>query len=480
MDPDLAVLDATAQAELVRSGQASPLELVDAAIERIERLNPQLNAVIHERFEKARAEARGDLPDGPFRGVPFVLKDLDGYSEGDPYYGGTRFLRDHDWRPTHDSYLTERFRAAGLVCVGRTNSPELGLVPTTEPETYGPTRNPWDTGRSTGGSSGGSAAAVASGMVPLGHAGDGGGSIRIPASECGLVGLKPSRGRHSLGPEAGESWGGLVARLAVTRSVRDTAALLDAVQGAMPGDPYTAPPPRRPYVDELGADPGSLRIGLRVDAPGAVGDPHPDAVAAAEAAAALLESLGHRVEIGSPEALDDADFVAYFINAYNAWVARDLERLGQTVGTPVTEADVEAGTWALAEAGRQVSATEYLAAVEYLHDFTRRVAGWWVSGFDLLLTPTIPEPPPILGEFSGTPDNPLVGLFRSAEIVPFTAPFNTTGQPAVSLPLHWNADGLPIGVQLVAAYGREDQLVAVSAQLEAAAPWADRRPPVHA
>ena len=480
MDPDLAVLDATAQAELVRSGQASPLELVDAAIERIERLNPQLNAVIHERFDKARAEAQGDLPAGPFRGVPFVLKDLDGYSAGDPYYGGTRFLRDHDWRPAHDSYLTERFRAAGLVCVGRTNSPELGLVPTTEPETYGPTRNPWDTGRSTGGSSGGSAAAVASGMVPLGHAGDGGGSIRIPASECGLVGLKPSRGRHSLGPEAGESWGGLVARLAVTRSVRDTAALLDAVQGAMPGDPYTAPPPTRPYVDELGADPGSLRIGLRVDAPGAVGDPHPDAVAAAEAAAALLESLGHRVEIGSPEALDDAEFVAYFINAYNAWVARDLERLGQAVGTPVTEADVEAGTWALAEAGRQVSATEYLAAVEYLHDFTRRVAGWWVGGFDLLLTPTIPEPPPVLGEFSGTPDNPLVGLFRSAEIVPFTAPFNTTGQPAVSLPLHWNADGLPIGVQLVAAYGREDQLVAVSAQLEAAAPWAGRRPPVHA
>lgn len=480
MDPDLAFLDATAQAELVRSGQASPLELVDAAIERIERLNPRLNAVIHERFDKARAEARADLPDGPFRGVPFVLKDLDGYSEGDPYYGGTRFLRDHDWRPAHDSYLTERFRAAGLVCVGRTNSPELGLVPTTEPETYGPTRNPWDTGRSTGGSSGGSAAAVASGMVPLGHAGDGGGSIRIPASECGLVGLKPSRGRHSLGPEAGESWGGLVARLAVTRSVRDTAALLDAVQGAMPGDPYTAPPPRRPYVDELGADPGSLRIGLRVDAPGAVGDLHPDAVAAAESAAALLESLGHRVEVGSPAALDDPEFVAYFINAYNAWVARDLERLGQAVGTPVTEADVEAGTWALAEAGRQVSATAYLAALEYLHDFTRRVAGWWAGGFDLLLTPTIPEPPPALGEFSGTPDNPLVGLFRSAEIVPFTAPFNTTGQPAVSLPLHWNADGLPIGVQLVAAYGREDQLVAVSAQLEAAAPWADRRPPIHA
>lgn len=480
MEPDAAFLDATAQAELVRTGQASPLELVDAAIERIERVNPQLNAVIHERFEQARAEAQGELPDGPFRGVPYVHKDLDGYGAGDPYYGGTRFLRDHDWRPDHDSYLTAKFRAAGLVCVGRTNTPELGLVPTTEPETYGPSRNPWDTGRSTGGSSGGSAAAVASGMVALGHAGDGGGSIRIPASECGLVGLKPSRGRHSLGPEVGESWGGLVARLAVTRSVRDTAALLDAVQGAMPGDPYTAPPPARPYVDELGADPGSLRIGLRVEPPSIPGDPHPDAVAAVESAAALLESLGHTVEVASPAALDDPDFVQYFINAYNAWVARDLERLGQTVGTPVTSDDVEAGTWALAEAGRLVSATDYLAAVEYMQEFTRHMAQWWADGYDLLLTPTIPEPPPFLGEFSGTPDNPLVGLFRSAEIVPFTAPFNTTGQPAVSLPLHWNADGLPIGVQLVAAYGREDQLVAVSSQLEAAAPWADRRPPVHA
>ena len=362
MESDTAFLDATAQADLVRSGDASPRELVDAAIERIERLNPRLNAVIHERFDRARAEADGDVPDGPFRGVPFVLKDLDGYSAGDPYYGGTKFLRDHDWRPERDTYLTERFRAAGLICVGRTNTPELGLVPTTEPATYGPTRNPWDTERSTGGSSGGSAA-VASGMVPIGHAGDGGGSIRIPASECGLVGLKPTRGRHSLGPEVGESWGGLVARLAVTRSVRDTAALLDAVQGEMPGDPYTAPPPARPYVDELGVDPGALRIGWRLGAPSLASDPHPDVVSAVEGAARLLESLGHRVEESSPAALDDEGFVPYFINAYNAWVARDLDRLGAAVGTPVTADDVEAGTWALAEAGRAVSATDSLCPI---------------------------------------------------------------------------------------------------------------------
>lgn len=477
---DDAFLDATDQAELVRTGEASPLELVDAAIERIERVNPQLNAVIHERFDKARVEAAADIPDGPFRGVPFVVKDLDGYSAGDPYYGGTKFLRDHDYRPVRDSYLTEKFRAAGLITVGRTNTPELGLVPTAEPATYGPTRNPWDPERSTGGSSGGSAAAVASGMVAMGHAGDGGGSIRIPASECGLVGLKPSRGRHSLGPEVGESWGGLVARLAVTRTVRDTAALLDAIQGPMPGDPYTAPPPARPYVDELGADPGSLRIGWRLEAPSLVGAPHPDTVAAVQGAAALLESLGHRVDESSPDALDDPDFTGAFINAYNSWVARDLERLGDAVGTPVTADDVEPGTWFIAEAGREVNARQYLASIEYLHDFTRRVAGWWDGGYDLLLTATIPEPPPLLGQFTSTADDPFTALFRSAEIVPFTAPFNTTGQPGISLPLHWNDDGLPIGIQLVAAYGREDLLIQVASQLEEAAPWKDRRPPIHA
>src|SRR5689334_7940867 len=229
MIDDLAALDAIDQAALARRGDVQPRDLVDAAIERIERVNPQLNAVIHERFDRAREEAAAEVPDGPFRGVPFVLKDLDGYSAGDPYYGGTKFLKDHDWRPDHDSYLMERFRAAGLICVGRTNAPELGLQPTTEPATYGPTRNPWDPTRSTGGSSGGSAAAVASGMVPIGHAGDGGGSIRIPASECGLVGLKPTRGRVSQGPLAGESWAGSHIDGAVTRTVRDAAAVLDVI-----------------------------------------------------------------------------------------------------------------------------------------------------------------------------------------------------------------------------------------------------------
>lgn len=484
MTDDLAFHDATAQAELVSSGQASPLELVDAAIERVQRVNPALNAVIHERFEQAREEAAGDLPDGPFRGVPYLLKDLDGWSAGDPYHAGCEHLRRAGFVAPADSYLVERFRAAGLVCVGKTNTPELGLVPSAEPLTYGPTHNPWDLTRSAGGSSGGSAAAVAAGLVPVAHAGDGGGSIRIPSSECGLVGLKPSRGRHSLGPELGEAWGGNVARNLLSRSVRDVATALDVISGAHPGDPYTAPPPLRPYAQEVGADPGSLRIGWTTTSPDATVTTHPDCVAAVASAVELLTSLGHRVEARGPSVWDDADaaneFVGHFIVAYGVWTARELDHLGELTGTPVTEATVEPMTWAVAEAGRAATAVQYHAAMDAFHAFTRRMATFWADdGFDLLLTPTIPEPPLVLGQFHD-PDQPLAGLFRSAAVVPFVAPFNTTGQPAVSLPLHQSADGLPIGVQLVGAYGREDLLVQVASQLEGAAPWADRRPPTSA
>jgi amidase len=484
MTDELAELDAVAQAALVRGGEASPLELVDAAIARIEALNPQLNAVIHERFERARAEAAGPLPEGPFTGVPMVVKDLDGVTEGDPYHAGTNHLKRLGYVADHDSYLQARFKAAGLVVVGKTNTPELGLVVTTEPEAHGPTRNPWDTTRSTGGSSGGSAAAVASGMVPIGHAGDGGGSIRIPASECGLVGLFPSRGRHSIGPEQGEAWGGLVRRLAVTRSVRDSAVALDAVSGWMPGDPYAAPAPVRPYVEEVGVEPPRLRIGLRTQP----GDPsvvtHPDCVAAAEHVGALLASLGHDVTPADHELLDDAafqaEFTGHFINALAVWTATELEDLAVLSGEPVTADGVEAGTWALAEMGRQVSGVQFQQALDHFSVFSRRMAAWWADGNDLLLTPTITEPPPELGQFSTTPENPLNGLLRASPIVQFTVPFNVSGQPAISLPLFWNGDGLPIGVQLVAAYGREDLLIEVAAQLEAAQPWADRLPPVHA
>jgi amidase len=481
MSDELAFLDATAQAELVRQRKASPRELVDAAIARIERLNPELNAVITQRFEKARAEAASpELPGGPFRGVPFLVKDLICHTAGDPYHAGMRFLRELGWVEPYDTHLAARFRAAGFVFLGRTNVPELGPMTTTEPVAYGPTHNPWDPGRSPGGSSGGSAAAVASGMVPVAHANDGGGSIRIPSSECGLVGLKPSRGRTSLGPDVGEGWGGFSVEHVVARSVRDTAAVLDAVAGYLPGDPYTAPPPARPFRDEVGAPPGQLRIGLLVTAPGGHPPVHPECATAAREAARLLASLGHRVEESSPPALADTEAARAAITVVSAATARDLtywsERTGRTIGA----GDVEPMTWAIAEMGRTVTASDYIRAIEYLHAHTRQVAAWWAEGFDLLLTPTLPEPPPRLGEFDPAPDDPLRGFTRAGDFVTFTMPFNVTGQPAISLPLHWSADGLPIGVQLTAAYGREDVLLRVATQLEGARPWSGRRPRVHA
>lgn len=465
-------LDATAQAALVRDGEVSPLELVDAAIARIERGNDALNAVIHERFERAREEARGSLPDGPFRGVPFLLKDLDGLSAGDPFHGGNRALAEAGYVAPSDSYLTTKFRDAGLVILGRTNTPELGLMPSTEPLAKGPTRNPFNREHTPGGSSGGSAAAVAAGFVPMAHAGDGGGSIRIPASCCGLVGLKPSRGRISLGPELGEAWGGLVSRLAVTRTVRDCATILQAVQGAMPGDPYTAPPPVTPYPDVLAEEVPPLRIGFTIRG----GDPNvatcPECIEAVSRAASLLESLGHRVEEARPAAWDSEEFylssMAHFMVAYGVWTAAELDRISAMIGRPVTEQDVEPGTWLIAEPGRSGSGLDYLAAVEFFHQGSRDMARFWSEdGFDLLLTPTIPEPPPRLGGFHD-PDDPLVGLTRSSQIIPFAAPFNITGQPAISLPLHRNDEGLPIGVQLVAGAYREDVLLRVAAQMEAA------------
>jgi amidase len=313
----------------------------------------------------------------------------------------------------------------------------------------------------------------------VGHANDGGGSIRIPASECGLVGLKPSRARTSLGPEYGDLMGGLVAEHVVTRSVRDSAAVLDAVAGPWPGDPYAAPAPSGLYVNELGTEPGRLRIGVMTDSPGGATPVHPDCVAAAEATARLLESLGHTVEVSHPAALDELDFTASFITMWSAGNAWALDYWSGKVGKIATVADVEPLTWALVEMGKSFSAPQFLTAREWLQAYSRRMASWW-AGHDLLLTPTIAEPPPVLGSFDSPADNPMAGLFRAAGLVPFTPPFNVTGQPGISLPLHWNGDGLPIGVQLVAAYGREDLLIRVAAQLERAQPWADRVPPIHA
>jgi len=489
MDAELSTLDATAQAALVRGGDLTPLELVDAAINRIEKVNGELNAVIHPLFDKARATAGAELPDGPFRGVPIVVKDLDGTSAGDPYHAGNQLLKRVGHVADHDAYLFTKLRDAGFVFVGKTNTPELGLMPTTESVAYGPARNPWNTGHGTGGSSGGTAAAVASGMVPLGHAGDGGGSIRIPSSACGLFGLKPTRGRVSLGPDIGEAWAGLVQRHVLTRSVRDSAAVLDALQGPMPGDPYFAPPPAHPFLTDVGADPGTLRIGIRTTAPMGLAKTHPTCAAAAEDAARTLESLGHHVEEASPAALDEAELFALFFSLLTTHVVLDVRELGAMSGQSVGPDDVEPLTWMYYEQGLQVTAIQYLEAVNGTHAWSRRVAEWWEphdrgrggrNGFDLLLTPTMAEPPPQIGDVLSTKDDIERGMLRATAFATYAAPFNVTGQPAMSVPLSWTHDGLPIGVQLVAPYAREDVLLRVAAQLETARPWVDRHPPVHA
>ncbi len=441
MSDELATLDATAQAQLVRDGELSPLELVDAAIARIEALNPELNAVIHPLFEKARAEASGDLPDGPFKGVPLLLKDLGAYSAGDPLNEGMKFLRDLDWHEDSDMGLVTRFRKAGFVICGRTNTPELGILPTTEPEAHGASRNPWSTAHSTGGSSGGSAAAVASGMVPVAHANDGGGSIRIPASKCGLVGLKPSRGRVSLAPDFGDIMSGLVADHVVTRSVRDCAAVLDATHGMTAGDPYGVPDPSRPYAEELEAGPGPLRIGSLTSAPGGAFEVDPACVEAVEDAASLLTELGHSVDESHPEALHDPGYTEQFIARWTAGVAWNLDYWSRKTGVEVTAEGVEASTWALAEMGRAFGAPQYLSALEYQQRTARQAAAWWEDGFDLLLTPTSGERPAELGSFAPVADNPAAPIFRSISVAGFTAFWNASGQPAISLPLHWTRRG---------------------------------------
>jgi amidase len=477
---ELFELDATAQASLVKKGEVSPLELVETAIARIEEINPKINAVIHKHFERARAQANVDLPDGPFKGVPFLLKDLGGGNlEGDPIYWGTRFLRDVDFRAASTAYLVDKFLSAGLIIIGRTNAPELGAWTTTEPESYGPSRNPWNLNHSTGGSSGGSAAAVAARMVPMAHASDGGGSIRIPASECGVVGLKPTRGRISLGPDIGESWAGMIFEFSETRTVRDAAALLDCVQGSMPGDPYTVAKPKRSYCEELGRDPGQLKVGFIKELANV--DIKMPCKTAVESVVNLMMDLGHIVEEDCPKPFCSEEFpdlessIINIISSHQAyWIAEFSKAIGREIGPE----DMDCDNWTVTELGCTVTATQYLGAVDMVHRFNRQMARWWEEGYDLLVTPTIPEPPPQIGELIPDPNEPLKGFMRSGLLIPFTIPFNMTGQPAISLPLCQSEDGLPIGIQMVAAFGREDLLFRVASQMEAAMPWDDRKPPV--
>ncbi len=466
-------LDATDQAALVARGEATAIELLDAAIERIERLDPAINAVNIRWFDHARDIARGALPDGPFRGVPFLLKDLWAHFAGQTLSNGNRALKAAAPISATDTTLVSRFKAAGLVTAGRTNSPEFGALPTTEPLAWGPTRNPWNTEHSPGGSSGGSAAAVAAGMVPIAHASDGGGSIRIPAACCGLVGLKPSQGRITLGPFRDES--NLGVELCVSRSVRDTAALLDAVHGPGVGDTVMAPAPTRSYLSEVGAPVETLRIGLLDHHPFGA-DVHHECVTAARATAQLLESMGHHVEHAFPDALANPNFAARFGAMWSTNMGVSFARIAAQLGRELGPDDVEFHNQAQAQFARGVSGVDYALALAANVEFRRAVQQWWHDGWDLLVTPTLAEPPARIGEFLDNAEHPMAPLARAGRYVAFTPAFNASGQPAISLPMHRTADGLPVGVQLVAAYGREDLLLRVAAQLELAQPWAHLRP----
>jgi amidase len=479
MTDDFAGLDATAQAELVRLGQVRAGDLVDAAIARVEALDPQLNAFTSTRFERARSEAGGDLPEGPFRGVPFALKDLSCSLAGEPSYDGVPVLARQDFRADVTSNLAARFQAAGLVIVGRTGTPELGIMPTTEALAFGPTHNPWKLGHTPGGSSGGSAAAVAAGIVPFAHASDGGGSIRIPAACCGLVGLKTSRGRTSVGPASDDLARPLSVQFAVTRSVRDAAALLDAVAGPATGDPITPVAPPSRFASQVNTEPSRLRIGLMTTMPGTSDDVNPECVAAATALADLLERAGHTVERTHPAPMDEVERMSAFVPIWSAMAAANLMAIGRKIGRDVTSDDVEPLTWWLAERGRAVTGGEILDALSAMGRWSRRFLQWWDEGWDLLLTPTLGELPPEHGVLQ-TPKDPIAGFARGGTFTPFTPVANQTGQPAISLPIATSRSGLPVGAHLVAAPGREDLLLQVAGFVERAVDWSDHRPPIHA
>lgn len=463
-------MDATAQAELVARKEVSARELIDAAIDRIERFDPQINSLTYRWFDQARELASSThVPEGPFQGVPYLLKDLNALESGRPISNGSQAYKRAEYIAPADTTLVARYKNAGLISLGRTNSPELGSVPVTEPEAWGPTRNPWSLDHTPGGSSGGAAAAVAAGLVPIAHASDGGGSIRIPASCCGLVGLKVSQGRITNGPFQDES--NLGVQHCVSRTVRDTARLLDATCGPGIGDTVIAPAPLRPYANEVGADPGKLRIGFLDHSPRGI-PVDPQCARGVHATARLLESLGHHVEEAWPEVLADQESGRMFGALWSTNMGTALRRFGETLGRDMTTGDVEAMNWVQAEFAKSLSAVDYAAALAATVTFRRALQSWWSRGWDLLLTPVLAAPPLPIGTIKNNPERPMEPLMVAGTWVAFTGQFNMSGQPAISVPLHVSDDGLPIGMQLVAAYGREDLLIRVASQLETAQPWA--------
>jgi len=470
------LLDATAQAEKIRRGEVSPEDLLEQTIARIEKLNPALNAIVIPLFEKARREARS-APQSLFRGVPYILKDLSLFSKGDPYVAGVAALKAAGYRSDHDSYFVERMRAAGFVLTGRANSPELGIMGPTEPVTWGWTRNPWNTSYQTGGG-GGAAAAVASGMVPVAHGNDGGGSVRITAGQCGVVGLMPSRGRVSPGPMIHncDNVAGMLREGLIARSVRDVAAVLDIVSGHRPGDAYCAPEPSRPFATELAREPRKLRIGVLDSDPAGQVQVDRNCARAVQATADILAKQGHAVSAGFPAVLRQGGWPEAFNPCIAVVVARELELFGKLIGRALTAQDVEPVTWKYAEMGRHVTADLYAAGVDSLRARAHEIERWWADdGWDVLVTPTMPVRSLRVDE---TPAKDESFLQLAVAITLFTVPYNVSGQPAISLPLYWGDDGLPVGVQLVAACGREDILLRLAAQLEQLMPWAERIPPL--
>jgi amidase/6-aminohexanoate-cyclic-dimer hydrolase len=465
--------DGLALAALVAEGAVSPDELLDAALARVEALNGRLNAVVQVEEGVARRHIAEGLPPGPFHGVPFLLKDFGCEAREFPSHNGSRLLA--NTRYARDSAIFERIRAAGLVTFGRTTAPEGGIGPATEAAVYGgPTRNPWDLGRTPGGSSGGAGAAVAAGIVPAAHGSDGGGSVRIPASCCGLFGFKATRARLPDGPYAGEGWAGMAIDGFLTRSVRDAAALLDACTGPDLGAPYWAPPLAQGYAAALRRPPPRLRVALCTTTfAGAPVDP--ECRRAAEDAARLLQDLGHRVEEARPAA-DHAGMMRAWTKIVACGTA--LWVRGALKGRPLGEGDIEGVARGALRYAEGVSGADYLEAVGTVHAYGRQMAAFF-EGFDILLSPTLAEPPAEIGRFAHRTEDYLeyrLGPGRVFEYSPFCAAFNASGQPAASVPLHWTADGLPVGVQLAARFGADETLIALCRELEQARPWVSRRP----
>lgn len=474
MDPrEYVEHDACGLAALVADGEVAPAEVLDAALRAIDDRNPLLNAVVSRCDDAARAAVEAGLPDGPLRGVPYLVKDLNAHVAGMATTQGVRLFADAV--AERDSEFVVRLRGAGMVILGKTNTPGFGTSTSTEPGLFGPTRNPWSPGRSAGGSSGGAAAAVAGGMVPAAHATDGGGSIRIPASCCGLFGLKVTRGRVTHAPYAGEGWNGMSVGHALTRSVRDSAAILDATCAPFPGDPYVAPPPRRPYVEDVRAEPGRLRLGLLDVPPGVPLPLDPEVRAGLEAAARLCDTLGHDVEpaewpdLGGPPAARTGAISATHI-------ASAVDDRLVVLGRELRDDDLDGWVHEIVQRGRAVTGEEYVRAVAVMHAMGRTVAAWMAEHrFDVLLTPTMAILPPELGVLD--PNGPFAdALPLLGAMAGFTSIANVTGQPAMSVPLHRSAGGLPVGIHFVGRFGDEATLLRLAGQLERAAPWPTTAP----